>query len=81
MSSTGKVNMIYGLLFLQIPHEFGKEVPQPKSDTYIDRWDQDHVRMPCSPENMYPVETVKILYTISNRLEFLAYGEMVSDMS
>ncbi|XP_041364453.1 poly(ADP-ribose) glycohydrolase-like isoform X2 [Gigantopelta aegis] len=31
--------------------------PKPHPLNYIDKWDADHVRMPCSNENQYPTET------------------------
>lgn len=30
--------------------------PAAFPDDYQDKWDGDHVRMPCSPDNLYPVE-------------------------
>lgn len=28
-----------------------------------DLWDREHVRMPCSPQSLYPVETVRLLHS------------------
>ncbi|KAK3740796.1 hypothetical protein QZH41_010077 [Actinostola sp. cb2023] len=30
--------------------------PKPSYSTYRDKWDKDHVRMPCSIENLYPIQ-------------------------
>ncbi|XP_074647894.1 poly(ADP-ribose) glycohydrolase-like [Tubulanus polymorphus] len=35
-----------------------KNVPFPYPRVYTDVWDANHVRMPCSKENLYPVELV-----------------------
>lgn len=40
-------------MFVKTPTVPG-ELPKPSSETYIDCWDGDHVRMPCSPSNIYP---------------------------
>uniref|UniRef100_H2YY80 poly(ADP-ribose) glycohydrolase n=1 Tax=Ciona savignyi TaxID=51511 RepID=H2YY80_CIOSA len=37
----------------------GPGPPPSKSTTYYDIWDSHHVRLPCSPENRYPVEENK----------------------
>ncbi|KFM75872.1 Poly(ADP-ribose) glycohydrolase, partial [Stegodyphus mimosarum] len=42
--------------------------PQPYPSTYIDKWDSDHVRMPCSSEDKYPVES---LNRIQNRWDVI----------
>lgn len=31
--------------------------PKPFPEKYRDKWDCNHVKMPCSPENLYPVKT------------------------
>ncbi|XP_064649413.1 poly(ADP-ribose) glycohydrolase-like [Lineus longissimus] len=37
------------------PHLQAGRPPRPYPDAYRDSWDADHVRMPCSNENIYPV--------------------------
>lgn len=32
------------------------EVPKPFPTHYKDLWDNKHVKMPCSEQNLYPVE-------------------------
>lgn len=32
-----------------------ERVPTPHPASYEDRWDAHHVKMPCSPSNIYPV--------------------------
>ncbi|XP_064457602.1 poly(ADP-ribose) glycohydrolase-like [Ornithodoros turicata] len=34
------------------------EVPVPTPEVYVDKWDGDHVRMPCSPKSLYPFDEV-----------------------
>lgn len=29
--------------------------PPPSNNTYIDAWDSSHVKLPCSPKNLFPV--------------------------
>ncbi|XP_057315737.1 poly(ADP-ribose) glycohydrolase-like [Hydractinia symbiolongicarpus] len=42
------------------PHVLPNKIPRPYPDTYKDMWDKNHVRMPCSPENLYPTHDKKI---------------------
>jgi len=42
------------------PHIMQNKTPLPYPDKYKDRWDKDHVRMPCSPENLYPTRDKKV---------------------
>lgn len=42
------------------PHIQATEAPQPYPDVYRDSWDRDHVRMPCSKENLYPNKNNRI---------------------
>jgi len=42
------------------PHIQATEVPTPYPDRYRDAWDRNHVRMPCSKENLYPTKEKKI---------------------
>ena len=40
--------------------DFSSDVtPKPYPHKYQDKWDHEHVRMPCSGENEYPVEKVR----------------------
>ncbi|XP_072050135.1 uncharacterized protein [Amphiura filiformis] len=38
------------------PYVRAGDPPRPFPDQYQDKWDAYHVRMPCSPENLYTVE-------------------------
>lgn len=49
------------------PHVTLKEPPQPYPDQYRDHWDKWHVRMPCSPSNLYPTRDKKV----QNRWELI----------
>jgi len=49
------------------PQVMTNKVPRPYPDKYRDRWDKDHVRMPCSPENLYPTRDKKV----QNRWELI----------
>ncbi|KFM68951.1 Poly(ADP-ribose) glycohydrolase, partial [Stegodyphus mimosarum] len=40
------------------PHIRDGDAPRPYPNTYRDKWDSDHIRMPCSPQNKYPVESL-----------------------
>ncbi|XP_035220062.1 poly(ADP-ribose) glycohydrolase-like isoform X2 [Stegodyphus dumicola] len=40
------------------PHIRDGDAPRPYPNTYRDKWDSDHIRMPCSPQNRYPVESL-----------------------
>jgi len=42
------------------PHILSVACPRPYPDTYRDSWDKYHVRMPCSPENLYPTLEKKV---------------------
>ena len=42
------------------PHLVSNKPPRPYPDQYRDSWDRIHVRMPCSPENLYPTLDKKI---------------------
>jgi len=33
----------------------GDRPPPPRDPQYRDAWDSYHVRLPCSPKNLYPV--------------------------
>lgn len=37
------------------PHIRPGDAPRPYPRSYVDKWDVDHVRMPCSPLNRYPI--------------------------
>ena len=30
-------------------------IPEPHPARYSDKWDSEHVKMPCSPMNLYPI--------------------------
>ena len=49
------------LIFLQTPLKPG-QVPDPFPSKYQDKWNNDYVKMPCSSENLYPVEAAKVQY-------------------
>ncbi|XP_070545478.1 poly(ADP-ribose) glycohydrolase-like isoform X2 [Ptychodera flava] len=49
-----KVDKDHVVLFR--PHLRSGDPPRPWPDSYKDYWDADHVKMPCSKENLYPVE-------------------------
>ena len=34
----------------------GDNPPPPRDPEYKDAWDPYHVRLPCSPKNLYPVK-------------------------
>ncbi len=36
------------------------QVPAPFPAKYSDKWDNHHVKMPCSAENLYPVENPQV---------------------
>ncbi|XP_077999725.1 poly(ADP-ribose) glycohydrolase-like [Glandiceps talaboti] len=38
------------------PHIRSGDPPRPWPDTYKDYWNADYVKMPCSKENLYPVD-------------------------
>eukprot|EP00112_Aurelia_sp_Birch-Aquarium-sp1_P005984 Seg1670.14 transcript_id=Seg1670.14/GoldUCD/mRNA.D3Y31 product=Poly protein_id=Seg1670.14/GoldUCD/D3Y31 len=42
------------------PHIQATEAPHPYPDRYRDVWDKEHVRMPCSKENLYPTKDKRI---------------------
>ena len=46
--------------FSQTPLKAG-EVPNAFPSKYQDKWNSDYVKMPCSNENLYPVEATKVV--------------------
>ncbi|XP_013781094.1 poly(ADP-ribose) glycohydrolase-like [Limulus polyphemus] len=46
-------------------------VPRPFPEKYRDKWDCNHVRMPCSPENLYPVKTPGSGRKVQSRWELI----------
>ncbi|XP_064610813.1 poly(ADP-ribose) glycohydrolase-like [Liolophura sinensis] len=42
-------------VLFRVPYSFGFYKLRPYPDHWTDKWDNDHVRMPCSRENEYPV--------------------------
>ncbi|XP_071485165.1 poly(ADP-ribose) glycohydrolase-like [Diadema antillarum] len=53
------------------PNSKGVVPPQPSPEEYDDRWDSEHVRMPCSPDNLYPVENQEGLKKVQSRWELI----------
>ena len=49
------------------PHLMANRAPLPYPDRYKDKWDKWHVRMPCSPDNLYPTRNKKV----QNRWELI----------
>ncbi|XP_033644445.1 poly(ADP-ribose) glycohydrolase-like isoform X1 [Asterias rubens] len=45
--------------------------PRPYPDGYRDTWDTNHVRMPCSLENLYPVDGKNGEKTVQSRWELI----------
>lgn len=46
----------------------------PKPQIGQDKWDSEHVRMPCSSQSLYPVEDVSnIFFVLSNFLLYASY--------
>nr|XP_033798206.1 poly(ADP-ribose) glycohydrolase isoform X3 [Geotrypetes seraphini] len=50
------------------------EVPKPYPTTYKDAWDNKHVKMPCSRENLYPVEDENGERTAGSRWEVIQFA-------
>ncbi|XP_046631255.1 poly(ADP-ribose) glycohydrolase-like [Daphnia pulicaria] len=42
------------LFKVSTPYALGA-IPEPYPANYSDRWDPEHVKMPCSPSNLYPI--------------------------
>ncbi|KAG8190782.1 hypothetical protein JTE90_005818 [Oedothorax gibbosus] len=53
------------------PHIRPGDAPRPYPSTYRDKWDGNHVRMPCSPFNKYPVENLEGEKEIRSRWELI----------
>ncbi|XP_066304725.1 poly(ADP-ribose) glycohydrolase-like [Branchiostoma lanceolatum] len=51
------------------PHLRPGDPPRPFPDKYRDVWDDAHVRMPCSDENLYPVQDQDGSKTVKSRWE------------
>ncbi|XP_072439495.1 poly(ADP-ribose) glycohydrolase isoform X1 [Chiloscyllium punctatum] len=47
------------------------EVPRPYPTYYNDAWDDKHVRMPCSVQNLFPVENEDGSKNVSSRWELI----------
>ncbi|CAG0889946.1 unnamed protein product [Darwinula stevensoni] len=43
-------------IHFQVPWKTGEGIPLPHPKKYEDLWDAVHVRLPCSPKNLYPVQ-------------------------
>ncbi len=77
------VKVCYGLsitLFsalkpFQTPIKQG-QVPAPFPAKYSDKWDNHHVKMPCSAENLYPVENpqVRTLTKVYRKVDALLHS-------
>ncbi|XP_048248208.1 poly(ADP-ribose) glycohydrolase-like [Haliotis rufescens] len=66
-------------VLIKLPYIFSDKdtcPPSPYPAGFLDKWDQDHVRMPCSPQNEYPVETKTSKTTLRRRWELI--GEALS---
>ncbi|XP_030059148.1 poly(ADP-ribose) glycohydrolase isoform X2 [Microcaecilia unicolor] len=50
------------------------EVPKPYPTTYKDAWDNKHVKMPCSRENLYPVEDENGERTAGSRWDVIQFA-------
>ncbi|CAL1287263.1 unnamed protein product [Larinioides sclopetarius] len=53
------------------PHVIPGRAPRPYPPTYRDMWDSDHVRMPCSSQNKYPVENLNGEKQIKSRWDLI----------
>ncbi|XP_022098068.1 poly(ADP-ribose) glycohydrolase-like isoform X2 [Acanthaster planci] len=53
------------------PHIRSGAPPRPFPDAYRDTWDAHHVRMPCSPENLYPVDDKNGQKKVQSRWELI----------
>ena len=42
---------------IQVPIHSGNPMLLPHPSKYNDKWDAEHVKMPCSPNNLYPINT------------------------
>ncbi|XP_062926484.1 poly(ADP-ribose) glycohydrolase isoform X2 [Mobula hypostoma] len=47
------------------------DVPRPFPTYYKDAWDEDHVKMPCSDQNLFPVENENGSKRVSSRWELI----------
>ncbi|KAK2159116.1 hypothetical protein LSH36_158g03039 [Paralvinella palmiformis] len=56
------------------------QTPVPHPAVYSDRWDADYVKLPCSPENLYPVEDKKGNKSLHGRWE-LVQQALLTNMS
>lgn len=45
--------------------------PKPSLESYTDIWDENYVRMPCSPNNMYPVEDAQNHKVVESRWDLI----------
>ncbi|XP_038061857.1 poly(ADP-ribose) glycohydrolase-like [Patiria miniata] len=53
------------------PHVRSGTPPRPYPDAYRDTWDANHVRMPCSEENLYPVDDKNGQKKVQSRWELI----------
>ena len=55
-----------------IRHGYESVVPQPHPERSIkDRWDENHVRMPCSTQSQFPVANSEGIKVLKNRWELI----------
>ena len=45
----------------------------PYPSKYNDKWDAEHVKMPCSPSNLYPVNNTRNVSSYHNKENDLMY--------
>ena len=71
----GTVNSRKGKVFVKWPlARKGQDfvVPQPYPERFIkDRWDENHVRMPCSTQSQFPVMNSQGVKELKNRWELI----------
>ena len=51
----------------------GSAPPPSRNSNYVDAWDSDHVRLPCSTKNVYPTKTSSVFRrkTLLSRWELI----------
>lgn len=43
-----------------------ESAPLPYPEKFVDKWDPDYVRLPCSKDSLYPVKNVQTFYPFSH---------------
>ncbi|KAJ8022912.1 Poly(ADP-ribose) glycohydrolase [Holothuria leucospilota] len=69
-----------GMTVLFEPNFQKGEAPKPSPLLYQDKWDANHVRMPCSHENLYPVVSKEGKKEVKSRWE-LVQNSLLNDIS